>query len=278
MFRFGHMSEWWWRLTQFAPGQPPLLPLDVRRKSQASGATFPDPNSSAVVQNATYDEEKLAAMVSASVATAIRSLRNEMDGIIKTSVASGVAEALARQNSSTGSLTRQSSATLVGTETPMDIDDSFDGGPASHSIPPSNTEPMDIDGGVGSQRAHHYLKLFYKDKAHPKFRSTGQQKMVEMAFEGTQNFVGVLPTGGGKSLVFLLPAFAATVDTPEHGLVEKTLVVIPNKSLMDDTLRKAIKAGVSCNQWTVSTSERVIKDTALILIAIESLASFKFKL
>jgi hypothetical protein len=27
MFRFGHMSEWWWRLTQFAPGKAPLLPL-----------------------------------------------------------------------------------------------------------------------------------------------------------------------------------------------------------------------------------------------------------
>lgn len=285
MFRFGHMSEWWWRLTQFAPGQPPLLPLDVRRKSQASGATFlAGSPSSAVVQNASYDEEKLAALVSASVATAIRSLRNEMDGIIQSSVAAGVAEALARQNSSTGTLTPQSSSTLVGTDTPMDIDDSFYGDPASLSTPTSNTdvipvsEQMDIDRGDGSQRALHYLKLFYKDKANPKFRSKGQQKMVEMAFAGTQNFVGVLPTGGGKSLVFLLPAFAATVDTPEHGLVEKTLVIIPNKSLMDDTLRKAIKAGVSCNQWTVGMSERVIKDTALILIAIESLASFKFKL
>ena len=29
MFRFGHMSEWWWRLTCFASGRPSLLPLDI---------------------------------------------------------------------------------------------------------------------------------------------------------------------------------------------------------------------------------------------------------
>jgi superfamily II DNA helicase RecQ len=101
--------------------------------------------------------------------------------------------------------------------------------------------------------------------------------MVELAFEGKQNFVGVLPTGGGKSLVFLLPAFAATADTPSHELVQKTLVIIPNRSLLQDTMRKAMLYGVSCNQWSVDTSDRVIKDTALLLIAIESFASYKFR-
>jgi hypothetical protein len=284
MFRFGHMSEWWWRLTRFAPGKAPLLPLDIRRKSQLSdqyspAATIP----STVIQQAGYDEDKLAALVSAGVATALRSLRDEMTGIIQTSVAAAVAEVLSRQTSIPSSLTRQSSGMITTPGEPMDIDFSFGSPPlqiassanSGNTLPPDS---MDIDSDDASKKALHYLKLFYKNKADPQFRSRGQQKMVEMAFAGTQNFIGVLPTGGGKSLVFLLPAFAATIDIPPDGLIQKTLVVIPNKALMEDTLKKAMNAGVSCSQWTVNTNERAIKDTALILIAIESLASYKFRL
>ena len=282
MFRFGHMSEWWWRLTQFAPGRAPLLPLDIRRKLQSSdtytSVVLPP---TGAIQPAGCDEDKLAAMIASGVQAAIHSLKNNMDRIIQSSVAAGVAEALLRQNLNRGILTQQPSAALLLEDTPMDLDLPFDGS-ATHTPPPEGnitpvTEQMDVDTGDYSQMAQHYLRLFYKDIPEPQFRSTGQQKMVEMAFAGKQNFVGVLPTGGGKSLVFLLPAYAATVDTPLDGVVEKTLVVIPNRSLMDDTLRKAIKSGVSCAKWTVNTSERVIKDTPLLLIAIESLASYKFR-
>lgn len=283
MFRFGHMSEWWWRLTQFAPGMAPLLPLDLRRKSHPGDVYCSvQPSLPTAVQHSSFDEDRFAAMVSAGIATAIRSLKNEMDGIIQTSVASGVAEVLARQATLTESLSRQSSGTLIATNTSMDTDPPFLDPTlelTQMSKPSGNTvlDPMDVDSQDASGKATHYLKLFYKDRAAPQFRSNGQQRMVELAFAGTQNFVGVLPTGGGKSLVFLLPAFAATVDTPEYGTVEKTLVIIPNKSLMDDTLKKATHAGVSCAKWTVNTSQQVVKDTALILVAIETLASYRFK-
>lgn len=280
MFRFGHMSEWWWRLTQFAPGKAPLLPLDLRRKSTSTETYSSLPSSSApTTHQDSYDEDKIAAIVSANVSTAIRKIKNDMDGIIQASVAAGVAEALARSNSTTQSLSLQSLEPTAPIEIPMDIDLPFHpSGPTqssdSHNI---HALEMEIDSSDVCQRATHYLKLFYKHHPNPQFRSRGQQKLVEMAFTATQNIVGVLPTGGGKSLVFLLPAFAATIDTPENGLVDKTLVIIPNKALMDDTLKKAINAGVSCSKWTVGTSDRVMKDTPLILIAIESLASQKFK-
>jgi hypothetical protein len=278
MFRFGHMSEWWWRLTQFAPGKDPLLPLELRRTLPSTGTypSLPSSSTPAVVSQQSYDEDKIAAMVSANVATALRSMRSDMDGIIQTSVAAGVAEALARQNS----ISRQSFEPIAPIEIPMDIDSTFHNldiapPPDSANIPAS--AQMDIDSSDASRKAAHYLKLFYKDKTDPQFRSHGQQRMVEMAFSGTQNFLGVLPTGGGKSLVFLLPAFAATIDTPVGGFVEKTIAVIPNKALMDDTLKKAINGGVSCSKWTVNTSDRDIKNTALLLVAIESLDSYKFK-
>ena len=275
MFQFGHMSKWWWRLTCFAPGKAPLLPLDIRRKTQSGDLYAPHNSLAQHVSRpaaASYDEDKLSALISSTVETALQKFKQQIDAIIQTSVASGVAEALSRQP------TRHPSPALDDVHMddmymPMEVDNAL--APAVH--PTVVSGPMDVDSGDASQKAHLYLRQFYKDLPNPQFRSNGQQKMVEMAFAGNQNFVGVLPTGGGKSLVFLLPAFAATVNTPPDGLVQKTLVIVPNKSLMVDTLRKAIHYGVSCAQWTVNTSDRVIKDTALILIAIESFASPKFR-
>lgn len=199
-----------------------------------------------------------------------------MEGIIQSSVAAGVAEALSRQNPNPGFIAPQSTDMAMDLDPPSDISTTQLNPPSEANNTPV-LEPMDVDSGDLNQKVLHYLRLFYKDIRNPQFRSKGQQKMVELAFAGNQNFVGVLPTGGGKSLVFLLPAFAATLDPPLNGLVPKTLVIIPNKSLMEDTLRKAMKFGVSCARWTVNTSDRAIKDTALVLIAIESLASYKFK-
>ena len=292
MFRFGHMSEWWWRLTQFAPGKAPLLPLDVRRKLQPTDVyNLANPLQSTVAaQQMTHDDsDRIAAIVSAGVAAAMHSLKNDMNSMIKTNVAAGIAEVISRQNSNTGPPNKQLSGPLAPTEDIMDMDAPCNNVNLQLGTPqltppagPSNTivhevhEPMDIDSGC-FKKAHHYLRLFYNDIENPQFRSAGQRKMVELAFAGEQNFVGILPTGGGKSLVFLLPAFAATIDTPPDALVQKTLVIIPNRSLMEDTIRKALKSGVSCAQWTVNASDRVIRDTALILIAIESLATHKFK-
>lgn len=229
-----------------------------------------------------FNDERIAAIVSSSVGTAIRSLKDEMNNIIQMSVAAGIAEALARQRTNVGILTQNSTVITATEDLSMDVDARtvFPTPPLTHPTFPADLSlpPMDVDSDDSSRKANHYLRLLYKHKKDPKFRSKGQQKMVEMAFAGTQNFVGVLPTGGGKSLVFLLPALAETVDTPQGGLVQKTLVIIPNKSLMEDTLRKAKDAGVSCSQWTVNTSNTAIKDTALILIAIETLDSYKFRL
>jgi hypothetical protein len=54
-------------------------------------------------------------------------------------------------------------------------------------------------------------------------------------------------------------------------------VVIPNKSLLAETIQKALQFNISCALWTVGTSNQIIKNTALLLLAIESLASHKFK-
>jgi len=291
MFRFGHMSEWWWRLTRFAPGKPPLLPLDVRRKfvapDQDTHPTTPftkhvQPSTSTSNQSPQLNEDKLAAIISASVATAVHDLKVQMEDIIQTKVAAGVTEALARLPlpqtnhhpapiSQTQSLlpstpsvvSRSSSSNTL--QNPVSADASF--------IIPTQDNPTPLSSSV----ALHWLKKLYHDKPSPSFRSTVQQTMVEKSLDAVTNFIAVLPTGGGKSLVFLIPAFAAQSTAPMGASVKKTLVIIPNKALLNDTLRKAQDLGISCCQWIASTSNRVTENVSLVLLAIESLSCYRFK-
>jgi len=66
----------------------------------------------------------------------------------------------------------------------------------------------------------------------------GQREAVQAALEGTDSLV-VMPTGGGKSLCYQLPALAADRD-PTRPLV---LVVSPLIALMADQLRRLGEAG-----------------------------------
>src|SRR2546430_7083818 len=68
----------------------------------------------------------------------------------------------------------------------------------------------------------------------------GQREAVQAALEGTDSLV-VMPTGGGKSLCYQLPALAADRD-PTRPLV---LVVSPLIALMADQLRRLGEAGGS---------------------------------
>ena len=161
MFRFGRMSEWWWRLTRFAPGKAPLLPLDVRRKTQPGDVYSlqgpPVRSVSKPSAEAGYDEDKLAAMISARVETALQGLKQHMDTIIQTHVAAGVAEALSRQPA------RHPSPALDDTYMedmymPMEVD------PAPANLPAIGSETMNID---ADQDASLYLRQLYKDLPNP---------------------------------------------------------------------------------------------------------------
>src|SRR6202453_458358 len=70
----------------------------------------------------------------------------------------------------------------------------------------------------------------------------GQREAVQAALDGRDSLV-VMPTGGGKSLCYQLPALAGESD-PERPLV---VVVSPLIALMADQWRRLKDAGVrSC--------------------------------
>src|SRR6516165_8780386 len=104
----------------------------------------------------------------------------------------------------------------------------------------------------------------------------GQREAVEAALEGRDSLV-VMPTGGGKSLCYQLPALA------DQGLV---LVVSPLIALMSDQWRRLQQAGVRASMLASGMEEghnaqalSAISsgETQLVLAAPERFASGAFR-
>lgn len=102
----------------------------------------------------------------------------------------------------------------------------------------------------------------------PTFTSPQQMQAISMAIEGKDNFVLVLPTGGGKSLVFTLPAM--------HEQDRQTFVVVPNKALLTDQKQGARKLGLKVDHWNAK-KRQIDPDAQLVMLAMESAGSEYFR-
>ncbi len=109
----------------------------------------------------------------------------------------------------------------------------------------------------------------------------GQREAVQAALSGTDSLV-VMPTGGGKSLCYQLPALAADGD-PARPLV---VVVSPLIALMSDQLRRLEQAGVRATMLASGMQDghnaQGLRDiaagaTPLVLAAPERFASGAFR-
>jgi hypothetical protein len=131
------------------------------------------------------------------------------------------------------------------------------------------TQDMVVDKtpAASSDVALELLRKLYPDQPNVDFKSPHQREIVEHSLERKRNFVGILPTGGGKSLAWLIPAISE-----ETGV---TVVVIPNKALLNDMLRKTKDLGIPVCKWTASKTH--IGDTRLVYIALESVTSVTFQ-
>ncbi|KKO52969.1 DNA helicase RecQ [Paenibacillus sp. DMB20] len=93
------------------------------------------------------------------------------------------------------------------------------------NVEENRRKPMDLN------TAREYLQKFY---GYPDFRE-GQKKIVASLLEG-RDTLGIMPTGGGKSICYQIPALMFP------GL---TLVVSPLISLMKDQVDALLSAGLS---------------------------------
>jgi hypothetical protein len=82
----------------------------------------------------------------------------------------------------------------------------------------------------------------------PEFRSIEQEQALKAILEEDTPLVVILPTGGGKSLLFGVPACIETGSV--------TAVIVPYRALINNMLEQFTKAGVDCMEWTPTTTGR----------------------
>jgi superfamily II DNA or RNA helicase len=73
------------------------------------------------------------------------------------------------------------------------------------------------------------------------FRSMEQEQALEAVLDKQTPLVVVLPTGGGKSLLFTLPACIEGAGV--------TVVIVPYRALIEDLVDRIHKYGVDCIEW-----------------------------
>ena len=83
-----------------------------------------------------------------------------------------------------------------------------------------------------------------------------------------EQVVVVLPTGGGKSLLFMLPCVL-----PDAGV---TILVLPLVSLRGDLLRRVRKLGIGHHVWSADEPERG-STASLVFVTVEAAATTKFR-
>jgi superfamily II DNA helicase RecQ len=82
-----------------------------------------------------------------------------------------------------------------------------------------------------------------------------QKEAINAIVAGKSLVVAVMPTRAGKSLLFMLPAWA------EQGGM--TVVVVPLIALRGDIMRRCTKLGISCAKWD---SRRPLDAAAVVLV------------
>jgi superfamily II DNA helicase RecQ len=92
-----------------------------------------------------------------------------------------------------------------------------------------------------------------------------QEEAIQAIIAGESPVVAVMPTGGGKSLLFMLPAWAEQGGT--------TVVVIPLIALRGDMMRRCRSLGISCAAWE---GRRPPDAAAIVLVTPESAVGEEF--
>ncbi|KAJ7105807.1 P-loop containing nucleoside triphosphate hydrolase protein, partial [Mycena epipterygia] len=110
------------------------------------------------------------------------------------------------------------------------------------------------------------LRDFYNDQSLD-FLSPHQREAVQLAFARDRSFVAILPTGGGKSLIYRLPA--------AYELNLSSVIICPNAALLRDQMLSSKRQGLKCTSWVAKDAE-FPTDVQLIFVAVETAACSAF--
>lgn len=107
------------------------------------------------------------------------------------------------------------------------------------------------------------LRKLYGDRE-AGWRSPEQEQALTTIMSWTEQIVAVLPTGAGKSLLFMLPC-----TLPE---AETTILVVPLVSLYADMLRRVNELSIDHLEWHPGES----REASLVLVSAEAASSKDF--
>lgn len=121
---------------------------------------------------------------------------------------------------------------------------------------------------VMSAAALRALRGLYKD-GKAQFKSQEQAEAVRAAMKGSDDLLVILPTGGGKSVVFMAPAWA------EKGLT--TVVVVPFVALIEEMLQRCVDVGLSCYIWRNHGTIVGQRMAQVVLVGVENAVTAEFQ-
>jgi superfamily II DNA or RNA helicase len=107
------------------------------------------------------------------------------------------------------------------------------------------------------------LRKFMNDD-NAQFRGN-QRVVIDAIFAGSSPIVAVMPTGTGKSILFMLPAWIEPGGT--------TILVVPLIALRQDLVQRCKASGIRCAEWT---SQRPTDAETIVLVTPESAVSDEF--
>lgn len=94
-----------------------------------------------------------------------------------------------------------------------------------------------------------------------------QDPAMQAIQQGESPVVAVMPTGGGKSMLFIVPAFAAPGGT--------TIIIVPLVALQADMMRRCQELSISYVAWE---SQQPPDAASIILVTPESAVSPNFQI
>ena len=99
-----------------------------------------------------------------------------------------------------------------------------------------------------------------------------QAAAISAVQAGVNPIVAVMGTGGGKSLLFMVPALcAAQISGPRLGT---TVVIVPTISLREDLLARCQRAGLLCTAWNARSPN---SHSSIMLVTPEGAVSHGFQ-
>ena len=302
--RFARVSEAWWHVAGFRPGYAPLLPLHARQDLRAAAPSAPLQPGPTLNNAPEFDTQAIILAVASSVTAEMQKIELNLEAMIRKAVAEAMIQSqyphMGKPNPVPPSIKNptpppppvsedatmnevifthpfNSAPVSTGDIEMTDIygltRDHPEADPADFEVPivtPSTSLAPTGYKGVTSEMLDALLCLHFPLVPSPTFKSPHQAQAVRLSVERQQSFVAVLPTGGGKSLTFTLPAF----NPKEVGF--RSYIIVPNRALLEDQIKHSKEIGLNVKWWT-ARSPAVHEEAQVVFLGMESAVSQAFK-